>query len=277
MENRLLNRKTYCEWDKVLVGPILDEKGLEQGGCSSSDSYKLYNNELLTTNQKSEQGVDIGNGLVISAVGQADDTGLISNDIFNLRNLLHLTLNYCTKYNVELCPEKTKLLLLSSNLGAQEDVNFNPIKINGTKIDFVNSAEHVGIIRSVDGNTPNTMNRIVAHKKALGAVIPCGIGRSHRANPASALRVLQLYGVPVLMSGVASLVLSKAELNVFEQHYKETVQNLQKLLPLTPASVIFFLGGTLPATALHHLKQLALFGMVNRLRTILLTCMLDMH
>ena len=82
------------------------------------------------------------------------------------------------------------------------------------------------------------MNRIVAHKKALGAVIPCGIGRSHRANPASALRVLQLYGVPVLMSGVASLVLSKAELNIFEQHYKETVQNLQKLLPLRGCSLM---------------------------------------
>ena len=32
INNRLMNRKTYCEWDKVIVGPISDEQGLEQGG-----------------------------------------------------------------------------------------------------------------------------------------------------------------------------------------------------------------------------------------------------
>ena len=58
MENRLANRITYCEYNKVLVGPIYDEQGLEQGGVSSSDCYKLYNNELLNISQQSCLGVD---------------------------------------------------------------------------------------------------------------------------------------------------------------------------------------------------------------------------
>ena len=33
MENRLSSRITFCEFDKVLVGPIYDEQGHELGGC----------------------------------------------------------------------------------------------------------------------------------------------------------------------------------------------------------------------------------------------------
>ena len=56
INNRLSNRVTFCNWGGEIMGPIYDEHGLEQGGCNSSDWYKIYNNELLKTIQKSEQG-----------------------------------------------------------------------------------------------------------------------------------------------------------------------------------------------------------------------------
>ena len=37
LKNRLLNRVTYCDWGRRIMGPIYDEHGLEQGGCNSSD------------------------------------------------------------------------------------------------------------------------------------------------------------------------------------------------------------------------------------------------
>ena len=45
LDQRLGNRHTYCEFDRHLMGPIKDSRGLEQGGVSSSDQYKLYNIE----------------------------------------------------------------------------------------------------------------------------------------------------------------------------------------------------------------------------------------
>ena len=48
LKNRLSSRITYCDWERKLMGPILDEHGLEQGGIPSSDLYKMYNNDLLT-------------------------------------------------------------------------------------------------------------------------------------------------------------------------------------------------------------------------------------
>ena len=71
LDQRLKNRITYCEYDKELMGPIKDELGLEQGGVSSSDVHKLYNNEQLDMAQKSGLGVSIRN-ICVSSIGLAD-------------------------------------------------------------------------------------------------------------------------------------------------------------------------------------------------------------
>ena len=69
LNKRLVNRKTYVDWNKTIMGPIADEHGLEQGGVNSSEFYKLYNNELLDTLQRSGQGVILSSSLTVSAVG----------------------------------------------------------------------------------------------------------------------------------------------------------------------------------------------------------------
>ena len=92
-----------------------------------------------------------------------------------------------------------------------------------------------------------------------------GVAKAHRANPAASIRVNQLHGIPVLMSGLSSLVLRKPEIEVISKHHKKTLINLQKLHANTPDTVVFFLSGTLPGSAILHLKQFSLFGMITRL------------
>jgi hypothetical protein len=208
-----------------------------------------------------------------------------SNNIYMLYNLLTLTLEYCKKYSVDICADKTKLLLFADNI---EDriVPLNPIVIDDEQINFTTEAEHVGVIRSITGNVPNILNRILSSKKATNATLACGLARGHRSNPSTCLRVLQFYGIPVLMSGVSSLVLNPSEVNMIHQHHKNTVQGLQNLHHDTPQSFIFFLAGCLPATATLHLRQLSLFGMICRLnddslrecaKDVLITSTLEIH
>ena len=83
LNNRLSNRQTFLDWSGQLMGPIIDERGLEQGGVSSSDFYKIFSQEQLQTAQNSALGVPLG-PLTISGIGQADDTALVSNSIHNL-------------------------------------------------------------------------------------------------------------------------------------------------------------------------------------------------
>ena len=61
-----------------------------------------------------------------------------------------------------------------------------------------------------------------------------GLSRGRRGNPAASLRVEKMYGVPVLLSGTASLVLKQVEYDSIDMHYKNKIQNLQKLYDKTP-------------------------------------------
>ena len=152
----------------------------------------------------------------------------------------------------------------NSDLKAYYAKVVNPINIDGEVVSFVNEAEHVGIIRSISGNLPHISGRITAHKKALLAVLPLGLARSHHGNPAACLRINQVFATPVLFSGLGSLILNKAEINLLEKYLKTTIQNLLKLMKRTPSCVVTFLAGALPATALLHLKQFSIFGMISR-------------
>ena len=97
-----------------------------------------------------------------------------------------------------------------------------------------------------------------------------GLAKDHRANPAACIRINQLYGIPVLMSGLGTIVLKNSEIDILSQHHKKTLTNLQKLHNNTPDPVVFFLSGTLPGHAQLHLNQFSIFGMITHLpRSIL--------
>ena len=64
------------------------------------------------------------------------------------------------------------------------------------------------------------------------------------------------------MSGLGALVLLKSEKNIVDQHLKETYENLMRLHPKTPKSVVCFLAGCLPGAALIDLRMFSNFGMI---------------
>ena len=230
LDHRLGNRRTFCDFDNQLMGPILDTRGLEQGGVSSSDQYKLYNNEQAAAAQLSNLGVPIRDD-TISCVSLADDAVLLSNSIFNLKHLLFLTTQYCHKYKVKLVPEKTKLMVFSKD----NDVNLvqypklvSSISLYNENIDFSEQAEHLGIIRSSNAdNMVNILERLSAYKKKLFSVLPAGLALHHHAPPAACLQVEQLYALPVLLSGISALVLSKYEANMVYSFHKIMLSTLE--------------------------------------------------
>jgi hypothetical protein len=179
-----------------------------------------------------------------------------------------LTSHYCAKYNVSLSTEKTKLQAFSTKATATEaflTTATSLLNIHGEYIDFTEDAEHVGVLRSVNGNLPHLLSRFVAHRRAMFAILPAGPAMSHRGNPAANLRAHSIYGTPVLFSGIATLVLTSSKINLLDQHIKVTLQRLQKLRDKTPECVVMFLGGHLPGKALLHLRLLSIFGMISRL------------
>ena len=126
------------------------------------DYYKLYNNSQPVSAQYSILGVNI-NSSVVSAVGQADDVILAANSLDCLKLLAMLTESYCARYRVKLVSSKTKLLpvyLPKHKYLIDYAKLTNPVTIDSDAVEFVSEAEHVGVIRSEEGNNmPNILKR----------------------------------------------------------------------------------------------------------------------
>ena len=112
---------------------------------------------------------------------------------------------------------------------------------------------------------PHILDRVTAHRRAMASFLHAGAAQHHRANPSATIQLERLYGSPVLLSGIASLVLNSKELGTVLRHHRVTLCRLQKLAKTTPDCVVYFLSGSLPSTALMHLRQLGLLGMLARL------------
>ena len=268
LDARMANRRTFPQWGTTLMGPICDRLGVEQGAINSDRIYKLCNNSQLVEGQNSGLGVDL-DGVHVAAIGQADDVVLLANSPIKLACLLYLTILYCQRQHVTLVPEKTKLLVWSptNQKQATELLKLScPISIKDNQIEYCSSAEHVGVLRSTDGgNMPHILDRVSAHRRAMASILHTGSARHHRSNPAASIQLERLYGCPVLLSGLASLVLSNKEMSAVLRHHRVTLCRLQKLAKTTPDCVVYFLAGSLPSTALIHIRQLGLLGMLARL------------
>ena len=112
---------------------------------------------------------------------------------------------------------------------------------------------------------PHILDRISSHRRALFSVLPAGAALHHSGNPSANIHLERAYSSPVLLSGMAALVLSNKEIGVVQRHHRVTMCRLQKLPSTTPDCVVYFLAGSLPCTALLHLRQLSLLGMLARL------------
>ena len=107
-----------------------------------------------------------------------NDVLLLKTSLVKMVCLLYLTQLYCIRQHVELVPEKTKLLVWSPPAQKQKTELLKlscPITIDGLAIGFSSSAEHVGVLHSVDGgNMPHILDRISAHRPALASVLLAG-------------------------------------------------------------------------------------------------------
>jgi hypothetical protein len=176
---------------------------------------------------------------------------------------------YCDKYQVKLVANKTKLLVYSdkqTEMQSLVELATTNIMLDGQLISPSKEAVHVGVLRCGEGNGPNISARVSAHRGAVFAVLHAGLGKGHRANPAASLRIETVFAVPVLLSGLASLVLTAKEEKILGQHHKVHLQRLLRLHQSTPEPVVLFLAGCLPIQAQLHLRMFAMFGQLCRLR-----------
>ena len=94
------------------------------------------------------------------------------------------------------------------------------------------------------------------------SVLHCGIARGHHGNPTAGLRVEKIYGAPVLLSGVAALVLKTPELAALNAHYRKSVRQLLRL-PINTLGLLGMIGRLTLTNILNRIGRHALMTAAN--------------
>ena len=69
----------------------------------------------------------------------------------------------------------------------------------------------------------------------------------------------------MLLSGLATMVLTKQKIGIVSGHFKKHMERTLKIHTSTSECVVWFLASCLPVEALLHLRQISLFGMITSL------------
>ena len=165
LANRLATRRTFLQFSTTLMGPIQDERGVEQGGVNSGDEFQLVNNEELIITNCAGLGLNMG-GVTVGSIGVADDVALISPSPHGLQSLLNLSQSLTSSRCMVNILEKTKLLLYhpKGDTSAAYWQEASPITMAGAALPLSSQAEHVGVLRCPGGsNLPSITARIAGH------------------------------------------------------------------------------------------------------------------
>ena len=76
---------------------------------------------------------------------------------------------------------------------------------------------------------PNVLQRIAAYQGSVHSLLKAGLANRHKGSPAACLKAEATYATPVLLSGLASLILSDEEVELLQAAHTPTLWMLQKL------------------------------------------------
>ena len=143
--------------------------------------------------------VSIG-GRTITDLRFADDTNALAEEEQKLEALVESLDKTCTRYNMEINAEKTKLMANSTN-GIQID-----IKVKGQKLGIVTSFKYLGAVVSDGGSKPEVLSKIAQSTDALTKRKP--IRRGNNISLGSKVKLIRSLVISIFLYACESWTLT---------------------------------------------------------------------
>ena len=121
------------------------ENGVKQGGILSPILFCVYIDELLNCLIESKFGCHIGH-VSYSALGYADDVGLLTPSVQALQDLLHICETFSEEFRVVFNSKKITCMRIGSN----GDPPARAVSLNGSPLTWSRRIKHLGNIITCD-------------------------------------------------------------------------------------------------------------------------------
>ena len=253
------NTITKIKMNGKLSADISENQGVKQGGCNSSDHYKIYIAPLLETVESANLGVWIGpinTGLTCCA----DDFLGMSDNPHNLQCILDIASHYGKMYKVTYGSDKTKVVISGPSTDQQYYKDTKPWKMNDEKIQVVDQNEHLGQVISGDRQESRNVDlRINKGRKALFSLLGPAFAYKCLLSPEVKLHLLRTFINPVLRSGLSTFALRPNDLQPLMIFQRKTIKSILHLSVSAATPAIYFLTSELPIEAQIHQDIFSLF------------------
>ena len=140
--------------------------------------------------------------------------------------------------------DKTKIVAVRTPQDA-------PFILYNKELGYSKDEPHLGISRDQQNNNKDTIGKRIQKARRTTYSLPVlGAGLSGLKNVGLEVAIwgFNIYILPILLHGLETLVLTKAEVNDLALFQREMLRHFMKL-PSTAIPVIYLLSGTLPSSA----------------------------
>ena len=124
---------------------------------------------------------------------------------------------------------------------------------------------HLGLKWQAGRSAPNLETAISSGRRTGYKLMGAGLHGQNGLSPCISMRIVSLYILPTLLSGLEACVLKKHELNSLDRYHKKLQRMIQGLPESTATPAIYLLLGTVPLAATLHGRILSLYGNITRL------------
>ena len=239
----------------VLSREISEERGIRQGGETSSEVFKVKDNRFLERVREHPASYKIGTTSVgIPTV--ADDNCMIADSSLNAQTQLLMARDNSDKDRYIYNKTKSKVMLAGCRNGMEDPVLF----FGDVNIESTQEEKHLGIVRTADGSSNKAVQeRIQAGRRAAYSLMGVGFHGTNGVSAEVSRVLVSVFVEPCILYGLETLCLTEKNLGEIDKVHKNMLRQLQSLPRSTATPAVYLLVGAMPLRATIHQRMLNLY------------------
>lgn len=240
--------------DGKLSREFREERGIRQGGETSSEAFKAKDNQFLSRIRQHPSAFRIGS-ISIGIPTVADDNCMLASSHLDSQTQLLMAGDNASKDRYIYNAKKSKVM----TVGIDENQRL-PLQLNGEHIDYSASEVHLGLKRTDDGSSEAAIReRIQIGRRSANAMMGAGLHGINGLSPYYSRILIQTYVEPAILYGLEALVVKEKDMSALDKSHRALLRQIQSLPDSTANSAIYLLVGCPPLRAKLHRKMLTLF------------------
>jgi hypothetical protein len=251
--------RSQVKWMNQLSPPVLLGQGTIQGSSISPHTFKCNVKDALYDVTDRHIGAMIGTHCVAVPTCADDIVAAGPSSLYEDTTVLRILEHRFNLDRTVINGKKTQGLHFK--FSGSKRANQPMLYMNGTPIEFVDSATHLGILQGPVAKLgeQRVKERIKGATKALYALFGAGLHGRNGLNPAICRKIWVTYILPRLLYGCELWELDKASIQKLEVFQREKCRQIQNLPSRTAKIAVLGMLGLAPIEAEIDIKALSLF------------------